>query len=387
MREVSPIEKYILEKESEQIGGMLVLLMGEQGAGKTVAMTKMVMKDMGIDQTHQEFDPNKTRRIPLWKGQESCQWILLAANNLPITLWMHESITDYEFYLTGSKQKDIKKRVLDLEELEGLDVEIKEYSNQEELVENLETKRVNVYYIPGAKGNHQEKYFYQKQTYFLDKALNERDYGDHITVNRDEISNEASTLRKGDFYELQEYQLPSQWEDFRKKKVSLRGAGHDTSDINYKLWKVKLTGMIYMQGAQVASKHREIDQRAVNKLKRGQFVVPGFEPGEFTIPKMPQKSFDWMPETNEVRLQCELEADIPDIRPNNVNVEDWIEQQPFSKNHLDDLIDADEASEITDYASRVVKRKFQNNEIPAVKLNGKWFTSMTALVNETDVPS
>lgn len=375
MRDVTPIEKVVLEEESETIGGMIVMIWGEQGAGKTMALTKMVMKDM------------ENQRIPLWKGQETCQWILLASQGLPITLWIHETIEDYEFYLTGSRRQDIQKQKLKLDEKEDLDIEIKTYETQEELVENLETNRVNVYYIPGSNGGEKHKYFYQKENYLLDKALNNRDYGDHVTVTRDEISNEASSMQKGDFYQLQEYMLPSEWEDFRKNKISLRGAGHSTTDVNYKLHKVKATGTVYMQGGHVHSRHRQLDQSIVNNMDRGDFVVPGFEVGEFEMPKLPHETFDWIPETNEVRLRMDSTASIPDVRPQNIDMDEWIDSQPFSKNHLDDLIDADEASDIIEITSRVVKRKFQKGEIPAIKLNGKWFTSMTNLVNESDVPS
>jgi hypothetical protein len=375
MRDVTPIEKVILEKESDTIGGMVILLWGEQGAGKTMALTRMVEKDI----EHQ--------RIPLWKGQTTCQWLLPAAQGLPITIWMHEKITDYEFFLTGSRRKNLKKQMVDVTDKEGLDVEIKTYETQEELVENLEIDRVNVYYIPGAGGNEKQKYYYQKQNYFLDKALNNRDYGDHVTITRDEISNEASSMQKGDFYDLQMFMLPSEWEDFRKNKVSMRGAGHSTSDVNYKLHKVKATGTVYMQGGQVHSRHSKLDQGIVNNMDRGEFVVPGFEVGEFAMPKLPDKVFDWMPETNDVRLRMSYEADIPDVRPNNLDIDEWVDSQPFSKDHLDDLIDADEASEIIGITSRVVKRKFQKGELPGIKLNGKWFTSMSALVNEEEVPS
>ena len=375
MRDVTPIEKVILEKESDEIGGMVICIWGEQGAGKTMALVKMVMKDM------------ENQRIPVWKGQKTCQWILLAAQGLPIKLWMHESIKDYQFYLTGSRRHEIDKQYVDVEEKNGLDVEVETFESQEELVDKLDPNRVNVYYIPGSKGGEKEKYFYQHQNYLLDKALNERDYGDHITLNRDEISNEASTFQRGDFWKLQQYKLPSEWEDFRKNKVSLRGAGHSHTDVNYKLHKVKSTGTVYMQGAQVHSRHREVDQQAINNLNRGQFVVNGFEPGEFELPKLPDEVFDWMPDTNEVRLAMDWKAEIPDVRPNEANVEQWIKDQPFNKENLDDLVDADEASDIIEITSRVVKRKFQKGEIPAIKLNGKWYTSMTTLVNETDVPS
>lgn len=388
MREVSPIEKIIYEKESDRIGGMIVNIWGEQGAGKTMTLVKMVMKDMGIDQPGEKFNPDNVRRIPLWKGQQNCQWIILAANNMPVTLWMHESINNFQFYLTGSKTNGYKKRYIDPENMDSLDVEIKCYKDQEELVDKVNPENVNVYYIPGSKGSQKDKYFYQRKNYELDKALNQRDYGDHVTLTRDEISNEASTMRKGDFYELQEFLLPQEWEDFRKNKISMRGAGHSTTDVNYKLHKVKATGTVYMQGAKVHSRHTEIKQSEVNNMKRGEFVIPGFQPGRVKpMPNLPHKVFDWMPETNDVRLRVEIEASIPDVRPKNQKVDEWIDDRPFSKDEMTDIISLKEASEVTGLARNTLQKRIYKGEVDAVKLDNKhWITSMTHLLNNESVP-
>lgn len=393
MREVTPIEKTIYEKESDTIGGMVTLIWGEQGAGKTMTLVKMVMKDMGLDakqddESFTDFDDDNVRRIPLWKGQQNCQWILLAANKLPVTLWMHESINDFQFYLTGSKKNGLDKRKIEPKDMENLDVKVKSYSDQEELVDKLDYSRVNVYYIPGAKGGEKDKYFYQRKNYELDKALNERDYGDHITLNRDEVSNEASTMRKGDFYELQEFLFPQEWEDFRKNKISMRGAGHSTTDVNYKLHKVKATGTIYMQGAEVHSRHTEIGQKEVNDQDRGEFVLPGFQAGKIKpMPNLPNKVFDWMPSTNDVRLRVNIESDIPDIRPKEKEVDDWIDEQEFSKKDLDDLISLNEAVGLVDIGKTALKQRIYNGDVHAVKAENKhWLLSATQLINDADIP-
>lgn len=394
MREVTPVEKLIYEKESDSIGGMIVNVWGEQGAGKTMTLVKMVMKDMGIDNSDEpekkftDFNKDSVRRIPLWKGQENCQWILLAANKMPVTLWMHETIEDYQFYLTGSKKKGWSKRKIEPEDMPGMDVKVKTYSSQEELVERLDGNRVNVYYIPGVKGGEKEKYFYQYQNYELDRALNNRDFGDHVTVTRDEVSNEASTMRKGDFYELQEFLMPQEWEDFRKNKISMRGAGHSTTDVNYKLHKVKATGTVYMQGAKVHSRHTEIQQDTVNDMKRGEFVIPGFQPGKVDpMPHLPNKVFDWMPESNAVRLRVNIEADMPDIRPQEKEVDEWIEDQPFSKSDMDDFLSLKQAEELTDLGRTALKNRIYKGEVQAVKLEDKhWILSATQLLNNSKVP-
>ncbi|MFB6193040.1 MAG: hypothetical protein ABEK00_02215 [Candidatus Nanohaloarchaea archaeon] len=386
-KKISPIERVVLEKESAKRGGMLVLIWGEQGSMKTMSMVRMVMFDMGIDQVGDEYNPEDVRRIPIWKAQESCQWILLAAQGLPITLWMHETVEDYGFKLTGSRKAGIDSRKLNLDALEGLDVQIKTFSEPEELVEKLEHDRVNAYFIPGSNGSEVEKYFYQKKNLDLCKALNSRDYGDHVTLNWDEVQNEAPDKRKGDFYELQMVDFPGEWEDFRKKRISLRGTGHSHNEVNYKLHKNKVTGTVYMRKAQVNSRHRSVDQKFVNSMEPGQFVVPGFEPGEFSMPQLPQKVFSWMPSHEDVRMEMQVEYDVPDVRPEKMEVKDWLDEMPFDRDDLDDLISLSEAVDLTSLGKTALKQRLYNGELNGVKVEGDyWMLSTHELLNHEDIP-
>lgn len=384
---ISPIERTILEKESAKRGGMLVMIWGEQGSMKTMSLVRMVMIDMGMDNVGDNFKPEKVRRIPIWKAQTSCQWILLAAQGLPVTLWMHESVEDYKFKLTGSKRSGLNKRILNLDALEGLDVEIKTFSDPEEIVENLNPERVNAYFVPGSSGDKVEKYFYQRMNYNLCKALNNRDFGDHVTLSWDEVQNEASDKTKGDFYDLQMEDFPNQWEDFRKNRVSLRGTGHSHNEVNYKLHKNKVTGTVYMRKAQVHSRHKSIDQGIVNKMEPGQFVVPGFEPGEWEMPKLPDQVFDWLPSHEDVRMKMEVEYDVPDIRPEKMEVKEWIDEKPFEREDLDDMIGLNEATELTSLGKTALKQRLYSGEVNGVKVEGKyWMLSVHSLLNNEDVP-
>lgn len=385
MRDVSPIEKVVLEKESGSIGGMVVLIWGEQGAGKTMALTRMVMYDMGIDDVNQSFDPEKCRRIPVWKAQTSCQWLLPAAQGIPVTLWIHEDVTDYNFYLTGSRKDDIKKRMLNLSELDGLDVKIKRFSDWQEFVDGLKLDRLNCYFLPGSNGNQKDKYYYQRKSFDLCKKLNNRDFGDHITLNWDEVHNEAPDVQKQPFYDLQMNLFPSQWEDFRKEKVTLRGLGHGYTGANYKLYDEKETGTIYMQGAKVHNKHTMIDQGQINAMDRGDFVVNGFEAGSFDMPRLPHNVFSWMPESNSVRMKMDVSYNVPDIRPEE-DTEQVLKGLPV------DVEDLRSFWTVTDYAEEVnldastVRRKLASGKLPGMKVNGKWLMSEQELLNNQDVP-
>jgi len=389
MKDITPVEKLIFEEEAETIGGMIVLINGEPGSGKTMALTRMVMMDLGIDKPGDKYNSENKRRIPLWAGQRSCQWIIPAAQNMPVTVWIHESINDFQFYTTGSRQAGIKKNKLDIENLEGLDAEVKRFEDPEELVENIDDYRLNVYYIPGKSGGEKGKYFYQKTNYDLAEALNSRDYRDHITWNVDEIQNVAPDYTRKPFYDLQMQKFPTQWQDFRKNNVSKRGTSHGYSEINYKFYDLKANGIIYMQGGRVHKNHREINQRAVNNMKRGQCVVPagGFEPATFEMPREPQQVFPWMPSHKDVKLELEFDATVLDVRPQDMDVEQWIDESPFEKKHLDDLIDVSTAEkELLPWTSREIRRKLSNGSLRGVKTEGKWILSRAQLLNQEDVP-
>lgn len=376
MRQVSPIEKLILEKESDSIGGMIMLILGEPGAGKTMALVRMVDKD--ID----------NGRIPLWTGQKSCQWIIPAAQGIPVTFWMHDSVEDFQFFTTGSKKADISKRKIDIENNETLDVNFKSFNNANELVENLKPGRLNVYFIPGASGGEVGKYFFQKKNLEIAQELNSRDYGDHVTWNIDEIQNVAPDLNRKPFYNLQMILFPNEWEDFRKNGVSMRGTGHGYAEMNWKFYDLKANGIAYMQGGKVHKNHSQISQKIVNNMKRGEFVVNGFEAGKFKLPDNPKKAFDWMQDHPDVELKMKVDASIPDVRPKEVDVESWIEESPFEKKHLDDMISVSEASdELLPWTSRTVRRKLSKRKLQGVKLDGgKWLLSRTQLINDSDVP-
>lgn len=386
MKNVTPVEKLVYEEEADEIGGMIILLLGEPGSGKTMALTRMVMMDLGMTKVAYDYSPERVERTPLWRGQKTCQWLVPAAQGIPVTLWMHDSVTDYQFYTTGSLKKGIDKRKLDIEKQEGLDVNIKRFEEPSEIIENIDVTRLNVYFIPGSNGSEKEKYFFQKTNLELGEAMVSRSYSDHITWNVDEIENVAPDYNRKPFYELQMQDYPRVWQDLRKSGVSKRGTGHGYGEINWKFYDLKANGIIYMQGGRVHKKHGKINQNAVNNMEKGQAVVPaaGYEPATFDMPNKPENVFSWLSEN--MKLEMSYEADIPDVRP-EPDVNEWMENQPFDKDDLDELIDANETAEIMELNSRTIKKKFQKGELPAIKLNGKWFSSMDELVDREDIPS
>jgi hypothetical protein len=374
MRDVTPVEKLVLEKEAKEVGGMIILILGEPGAGKTMALVVMVEKDI------------ENGRIPLWTGQKSCQWIIAAAQGIPVTMWMQDSIDDYQFFTTGSKKDDIPSQKIDLERKEDLDIEFKEFSEPEEIVEDIDTERLNVYYIPGADGGEKDQYFFQEKNYRLSEALVDRRYGDHVTLNADEIQNIAPDKNRKPFYDLQMNKFPNKWQDFRKNNISMRGTGHGYAEINWKYYDMKANGIIYMQGGKVHKNHSEVDQSSVNNMQRGEFVANGFEPGEFKMPDKPEEAFGWIRDHEDVELKMEIEATIPDIRPTPDDIESILSELPIDAEDLRSFWTVKDYAEEADLNGSTVRRKLATNKLPGIKVNGTWLMAEEQLVNHEEAP-
>lgn len=379
-REVSPIERVIKEEESEEVGGIVSQIFGEQGARKTLALVNKALIDF------------KNDRVVFWRGQASCQWILLAANNLPVTLWFHESFEDYRFYKTGSKRKGIESSDINVEGVKGIDVEVKWFKDAEDLVERCSPDRANVYYFPtsesprGRKGE-KEKYFYQKKHVELFSSLNNRPWMDHVSILNDENDNVFGDDTKGALYTLQEFELPGEVEDFRKNRISHMGATHGHQSVHYKYHNVKVNDRVYMRRAKVHSQDQDVDQGIVNSLKRGQFVIPGFDKDSFDMPYLPHENIEWMPDEEEVKLRMDFKASIPDIRPEEQELEGLLEEKGFGTDHISDLITLKEAEKFTAVSRSGLTRKIHRGEVHGVKAdNDKWLLSNTSLLNNEDVP-
>ena len=375
---VSPIERVIDEKESEEVGGIVSQIFGEQGCRKTLALVSKAMLDY------------KAGRVIFWRGQDSCQWILLSANNIPVTLWMHEDYTEYEFKLTGSKNTGLNSRVIDVEEADDIDVEIKTYSSMRELEEKAEAKRANVYYIPNGESprtfsGEKEKYYYQRKHVEFFSALNNRDWMDHVSILNDENDNVFGDDTKGDLYNIQEYQLPGEVEDFRKNRISHMGATHSYQSVHYKYHSVKANDRVYMRRAKVHSEDTSVRQDVINSLNRGQFVVPGFEENSFDMPYLPHEKISWIPDAEEAKLRMDFKADIPDVRPED-DAEQVLDELPVDVEDLRSLWTVKDYAEEVELNPSTVRRKLASGKLPGMKVNGQWLMSEEELLNDEEVP-
>ncbi|MFB6115337.1 MAG: helix-turn-helix domain-containing protein [Candidatus Nanohalobium sp.] len=369
-------DKYIKNSKSEEIGGTLVMLLGGQGSGKTTGMWKMADTDFQQD------------RIVFWRGQTNCSWIGLAANDLPVTLWIHETIEDFKFKLRGSKREGIDSREIDIEDAEDVDVNVRQFSGPEELIKDAEIDRINVYYVPGEKfEDKKEFYFFLDHERRLAKQLNEREWGDPVSKYDDEFGNLGTEDDSYPYHRLIKYRIPNEYADFRKNGVKEVAAAHSTSEVHYKFHDVKFNNLIYMRGAKVRnSKDPEVDQSNVNSLDEGHFVISEglFDKDHFEEPTYPHQGISWMPKKQSRKLVMEMSFDIPNIVPEKVQVDADLEDSYIDRSDLDEFIGTREAAEILDTNSRGVRRKIQQGEIPGIKVNNRHILSVEQVVGMAD---
>lgn len=365
MGRISPVEQYVLDEEADEIGGVITVLLGGQGAGKTVGLWNKAKIDI------------EAGRIVLWRGQETCQWIGLAANGLPVTIWLHSSIEEIQPHITGDIREGVgREDIADLEDAEDVDIRVKEFGEPRELVENIDVDRVNVYYIPGGKSSeNKDRYFFFKKHAELAEALNNRSYGNHISYLMDEIGDVIAMEQRKPFYTLTEFKLPEEFGQFRKNNISFMGAGHDTSDIHYKFWKVKANTLIYMREATVKSIHSDIDQKKVNNFKRGDFVVPGFEKAHFEQPYMPEETISWLPESNARKLRMGVVARIPNIIPAEEEAESILDDSPLDKEMLREIVGVKDAADILGMTPQGVRHNISKDNLEAILVGNKYILS------------
>lgn len=316
-----PIKEYLFQPDPD-IGGAIIPLVGMPGAGKTVALTQIGKR---------AFESN---HVVLWRGTKQGQWANLLANDIPVTLWNHDSLENFEAIITGENPGD-KPRYMDLD---NKDVQIETWNSARELVGRLDSQRVNIVNIPGLQGDMGQSdhhlYFFRHMWLNIVDALIDRDWLRFVTFIGDEwgdIMPCQQQLRKP-FYKLVAERFPPKLSQLRKQNCFLYGAAHSTHDVHYFFWKIKSNSIIYMTGANVKSDLTpEVKQEVVSRLDRGEFVMPPKDKDHFTLPKVAE-DLEWIPESNKKKFRLKWNSNAPDwLGENKKDVEvENIDQIPKS---------------------------------------------------------
>ena len=301
---MNPIKDFLFEPDPK-VGGAVMPLIGKPGSGKSIALTQIGLN--ALEQNH----------TVLWRGTQQAQWMNFLANNEKVVIWNHSSIKSFESFITTKKISGNPEHV----DLEEHDVEIKEWEDPEELVNNLQDHVVNVVNIPGVneEGNVNFKnsiFFFRKMWIDICRQLINRT-GGMITFLFDEIGDFAPCQQqvRGENFPLIAEELPNILAQMRKKYIWFYGAGHGTHDMHYNIWKIKNNGIIYMARSNVKRNITpQVDQGKVNGLGRGEFILDG-DKGRFALPYEP-KHLDWMPSNDMQNLELKWKSEVPNLIDN-----------------------------------------------------------------------
>jgi len=128
------------------------------------------------------------------------------------------------------------------------------------------------------------------------------------------------------FYKLVAEDTPPLLAQLRKQNVFMYVAAHSTHDLHYFVWKIKGNTIAYMSNAKVQRDiHTEVDQSKVNRLSRGEMVVPPKDRAEFYL-AYEVSDLDWV--GSDAKFRMSWEADIPDL------LEDGKEVKVKDKNQI-----------------------------------------------------
>lgn len=289
---MKPINEYVFNPDPS-IGGAIVPIVGPPGCGKTNGLVQLAI------------DKYESGMVPVWRGTEQAQWASLLANDVPVKLWNHEAIDDFEAFVSRENgEEDI-----DLEE----HVEIETWSNEQELIKSMDNQYVNVVNVPGINGDTSEKYFFRRTWVEIVRAVKDRrNVYNFFALILDEVGDLwpcQQQLRKP-FYGLVAEELPSILAQLRKNNCFLYVAGHSTHDMHYFVWKIKSNTIMYMAMATVKKNlHSEVDQGIVNSLDRGQFVVPPKDRDKFDL-AYEAEDLEWV---GDGYFRVDWNAECPDL--------------------------------------------------------------------------
>lgn len=275
-------------------------MLGMPGSGKTVGLTQIALTGL------------KRGDYVMWRGTEQAQWKHVLANDVEVVLWNHDSIEEMEAFITSEDTDGDAAQV----DLTSHGVEVRSWSEADEVVENLVDGKLNVVNIPGLTGDKSDMYFFRKKWVDVFTALTERRSGRMIVFPFDEVGDvvPSSSQLRSPFYSLIAEDLPPKLAQLRKKRVMLYAAAHSHHDIHHFLSKVKANSILYMSNSIVNHQVTpSVDQNIVSNLDRGEFVFPPrTKPASFELPVMPE-SLDWIPSNSEKILNLAWSYEAPDL--------------------------------------------------------------------------
>jgi hypothetical protein len=105
-------------------------------------------------------------------------------------------------------------------------------------------------------------------------------------------------------------------------------AAHSTHDLHYFVWKIKGNSIAYMSNANVQKDiHSSVDQMKVNKLDRGEMIVPPVSRASFKL-AYEQEDLDWV---DGGKFRVQPEASVPNLLEDGDDESDEVSEIDIKK--------------------------------------------------------
>lgn len=294
--------KDFFKKPSRNIGGAVVPIIGPPGCGKTNSLLQLALMR------------KKEGHKILWRGTEQGEWVKFLANGEKVVVWNHKTLDRVR--VKRSDRREVE--YLDLEEIDN--VSVRSWNKAEKLVEESDQDVINVVNIPGVFGEGSEgRVFFTEKCIDILEAMIKREntykFVDFFTDEGGDIWPCQQQL-SGELYELVANRTPPLLSQLRKQNSFLYIASHGTQDLHYFVWKIKSNTLGYMSNSNVKNFHSSVDQNKVNRLKRGEIIIPPLDREKFSL-AYEENILDWVGDSHvdlvwENSLEEELKEDEED---------------------------------------------------------------------------
>lgn len=329
---------------SREIGGAVIPIIGPPGSGKTNALIQMALKR------------KKEGHKVLWRGIEEGEWLKFLANDEKVTVWNHE-----QFERVRVKKADRRETTFfELEEVDG--VEVKQWDKGVEVIKNSRQDSINVVNVPGVvSDNFEEEVWFTEKFIEIFEAIYDRNntykWVDFFTDEAGDIFPNQQQA-KGRLNNLVARKAPKLLAQMRKKNSLIYMAVHGVQDFHHMIYKVKSNTIGYMRFSNVVKQiHPSVDRSKVNKLDRGEMIIPPWHRAEFSL-AYEEQDLDWVGENAQAELDWNHSLDLEDEndednidgrKRNNITKSEaarklWKEMDDLSQNEAGKIFEVDQTA-------------------------------------------
>jgi len=265
-------------------GGVLAMITGEQGAGKTSLMFRIAEKFVG-------------KEYIIWRGRFLAQWHKLPNWREKVIVFVHED-DDVEFLKLPYGEG----------EAERIDVPLVRYKDVEDVLKKLRRDKINIIYEPPAYRISEElagdvkertgytilpeKFEVEKPAYFWFEFLYRlltREDRDWYSVFIDEVDDVFPETPSGPQFALQAW-VKDILKDLRKALVSLIVSTHTIRNVDWRI-RTKIPVYIYLKGAE-PKPGSKIKPVFLALMDSGYAYIEWGRFGAFTFKYLPQPNYD-----------------------------------------------------------------------------------------------